>query len=179
MVLAYCGAVVRCVRHVYGDLHREDLRVQPFPRCRRCFFCRHAVMFELRSPECRWCLVVLAPLFCAGVWFCWLVLDAPSIIPVSIHASSAPYRLHTSLHRPRHPSPPSPSSPSSPFSPFSPSLPRPSSHIADLHTLPHHPSTQNIPFDRRMRPAPSQIMRLLSSFSPPRKNHPITCPLAV
>ena len=25
MVLAYCGAVVRCVRHVYGDLHCEDL----------------------------------------------------------------------------------------------------------------------------------------------------------
>lgn len=112
-VLAYRGAarpLVRCVRHVYGDLHREDLPVQPFPRCRRCFFCRHAVMFELSSRECRWCLVVLAPLFCAGVWFCWLVLDAPSILPVSIHASSAPYRLHTSsihpstaLVIPRHP----------------------------------------------------------------------------
>ena len=96
MVLAYRGPLVRCVRHVYGDLHREDLPVQPFPRCRRCFFCRHAVMFELSSPKRQRCLVALAPLFCASVWFCWLVLDAPSVIPVSIHASSAPCRLHTS-----------------------------------------------------------------------------------
>ena len=73
MVLAYRGtarALVRCVRHVYGDLHREDLPVQPFPRCRRCFFCRHAVMFELSSPE--WPVVLGGP--CAAVlrsvWLC-------------------------------------------------------------------------------------------------------------
>ena len=135
MVLAYCGAVVRCVRHVYGDLHREDLPVQPFPRCRRCFFCRHAVMFELSSLQCWWPLVALAPL-----WFSWLVLDAPSIIPVSIHASSAPCRLHTSSI---HPStvlailfviPPLPSSSIAILAIFAILAIPPPSHIADLHT---------------------------------------------